>query len=60
VALMKFLTMGLAVSAMGINMALQGVPDSPVILILFLLITLVTVVLAVLLLKNVVSEPGAL
>lgn len=57
VALMKFLTMSLAVSAMGINMILNGVPDSPVIIGIFLLMTAASLVMAVLLLKNVI-EPG--
>jgi hypothetical protein len=52
-AVMKLLTMGVAVSAMGINMALNGVPDSVVILGIFITLTLVNMVLAVLLLKNV-------
>jgi hypothetical protein len=53
VALMKGMTMGIAVSAMGINMALQGVPDSLGILIPFMLITLLNLVMAVILLRNV-------
>jgi hypothetical protein len=53
VALMKGMTMGIAVSAMGINMALQGVPDSLGILIPFMIITLLNLVMAVILLKNV-------
>ena len=55
VALMKGMTMGIAVSAMGINMALQGVPDSLGILIPFLVITLLNLVMAVTLLKNVMD-----
>ena len=55
VALMKGMTMGIAVSAMGINMALQGVPDSLGILIPFLVITLLNLVMAVILLKNVLD-----
>ncbi len=53
VALTKGMTMGIAVSTMGINMALQGVPDSLGILIPFLVITLLNLVMAVILLKNV-------
>lgn len=53
VAVLKGLTMALAVSAMGINMALQGVLDSPVLLAIFLVLTLLNLVMAVLLLKNV-------
>lgn len=56
VALMKGMTMGIAVSAMGINMALQGVPDSLGILIPFMVITLLNLVMAVLLLRNVKEE----
>jgi hypothetical protein len=47
------LTMGTAVSAMGINMALSGVAISPVELIVFPSLTLINLVMAVLLLKNV-------
>jgi len=44
---------------MGINMALNGVPDSAVILGIFITLTLVNIVLAVLLLKNIVpSQPS--
>jgi hypothetical protein len=39
VLIMKFITMGLAVSTMGINMILVGVPDSFAILVPFMLIT---------------------
>ncbi|MGD8402407.1 MAG: hypothetical protein PVJ21_02020 [Anaerolineales bacterium] len=53
VALMKGVTMGIAVSTMGINMALQGVPDSLGILIPFMVITLLNLVMAVILLRNV-------
>jgi hypothetical protein len=53
VALMKGMTMGVAVSTMGVNMALQGVPDSLGILIPFMLITLLNLVMAVILLRNV-------
>jgi len=59
VALMKGMTMGIAVSAMGINMALQGVPDSLGILIPFIGITLLNLVMAVILLKNVKGETAA-
>ncbi len=55
VSVMKFLTMGLAVSTMGVNMALTGVPISPVELGVFPTITLLNLVMAVLLLKNVQS-----
>jgi hypothetical protein len=56
VALMKGMTMGIAVSAMGINMALQGVPDSLGILVPFLVITVLNLAMAVILLKNVQEE----
>jgi len=53
VAVLKGLTMTLAVSTMGINMALNGVPESPVLLTIFLILTLLNLVMTVLLLKNV-------
>ncbi len=53
VAVMKFLTMGIAVSTMGINEALQGAPDSLVLVGIFVVITLINLVLAVLLLRNI-------
>ena len=59
VALMKGMTMGIAVSAMGINMALQGVPDSLGILVPFMVITLLNLIMAVILLKNVKGETTA-
>ena len=58
VAILKGLTMALAVSAMGINMALQGVPDSLGILIPFLVLTALNFVMAVLLLKNIHEAPA--
>jgi len=45
--------MGLGVSAMGINMALRGVPDSLAIVIPFLVITAATLGTAVVLLRHV-------
>jgi hypothetical protein len=60
VAVLKGLTMALAVSAMGINMILAGVPDSPAIVIPFLILTLLNLVMAVLLLKNVDVRQQAL
>ena len=60
IALMKGMTMGIAVSAMGINMALQGVPDSLGILIPFIVITLLNLVMAVILLKNVEDKRAML
>ncbi|MCL4869790.1 MAG: hypothetical protein KJ063_12555 [Anaerolineae bacterium] len=56
IAVLKGLTMALGVSAMGINMALQGVPDSLGILIPFLILTLLNLITAVLLLKNVAPQ----
>ncbi len=56
VALLKGMTMGIAVSAMGINMALAGVPDSLGILGPFMLITLLNLVMAVVLLRNIRTE----
>lgn len=53
VAVMKMVTMGAAVSAMGINMILAGTPDSPVLLIIFLALTAINLVLAVLLLRSI-------
>ncbi len=60
VMLTKGVTMGLGVSAMGINMALKGVPDSLGILIPFLVITAANLTMAILLLKAVTdrSEPS--
>jgi len=53
VGIMKFLTMGIAVSLMGLNMARVGVPVSPVELVVFPAITLLNVVMVVMLLKNI-------
>ena len=53
VALLKFLTMGVAVSLMGLNMARVGVPVSAVELIVFPIIALLNLVMVVLLLKNI-------
>jgi hypothetical protein len=53
----KGITMGLAVSAMGINMAQAGVPDSLVILVPFLAMTAVILVTAVVLLRNISECP---
>ncbi len=59
VAILKGLTMGLAVSTMGINMALKGVPDSLGILVPFLFLTLLVLIIAVVLLKNIETLPAA-
>jgi hypothetical protein len=56
VVVMKLLTMGTAVSAMGINMALSGVTVSMAELVVFPSLTLVNVILAALLLKNVNTQ----
>lgn len=53
VTVMKLLTMGTAVSVMGVNMALHGVPVSPVELGVFPTLTLVNAGLAIALLKNI-------
>ncbi|NSW53219.1 MAG: hypothetical protein HPY85_11995 [Anaerolineae bacterium] len=52
-SLTKGVTLGLGVSAMAINMARAGVPDSLGIMIPFLAITIINLVLTVILLKNV-------
>lgn len=57
VALMKFVTMGTAVSLMGLNMARTGVPVSAAELVIFPAITLINLVLAVLLLRSVTAGP---
>jgi hypothetical protein len=53
VGLLKFLTMGVAVSLMGLNMVRVGVPVSVVELAVFPAITLANLVMASLLLKNI-------
>jgi hypothetical protein len=57
VAVLKGLTMSLAVSTMAINMALAGVPDSLALMVPFLMLTALNLVVAVLLLKNIVGRP---
>lgn len=52
VFVMKAITLGLAVSAMSINMTLAGTPDSLSIIVPFLVITLLNLFAAVALLKN--------
>lgn len=59
VAVMKFLTMGTAVSVMAINMVLAGVEINPVQLVMFPTLTLANLVLAVLLLKAIQTQPDA-
>jgi Zn-dependent protease len=53
VAVMKMLTMGIAVTGMGINMSLNGVPESPIIVIIFGLLAFINLVLGINLLKSV-------
>jgi hypothetical protein len=57
VFVLKAITMGLAVSAMGINQTLAGSPDSMAVVIPFLVITLINLVIAVLLLKSITPAP---
>jgi hypothetical protein len=59
VMLTKGVTLGLAVSAMGINMARVGIPDSLGLMIPFLTITLLNLVMVVVLIKNVEASPKA-
>ena len=56
VAVLKFVTMGLAVSLMGLNQARVGVPVSAVELVVFPIITLLNLALAVLLLRSVTGR----
>lgn len=58
VALMKFLTMGVAVSLMGLNMARVGVPVSAVELAVFPTLAISNLVMVVLLIKNIKDTPG--
>ena len=53
---MKGMTMGVAVSAMGINMILQGSPKGTEGLGIFLFITVLMLIMAVILLKNVKGD----
>lgn len=57
IAVMKIVTMGLAVFTMGINMARAGTPESTGLVVAFGALTLINLVLAYLLLKN-IQEPG--
>ena len=57
VALLKSATLGLAISAMSIMMALRGVGESLVIVVPFTIITVLTLSMAVVLLKNI--DPSA-
>ena len=60
VAVLKFVTMGLAVSTMSVVMSLRGVPDSLGIMVPFGAITLVNLALAAALLRSVQPEPPGL
>jgi len=53
VGLTKFLTLGVAVSLMGLNMARVGAPVSAVELGIFPIITLLNLIMAIALLRNV-------
>jgi hypothetical protein len=53
VSIMKFLTMGLAVSTMSITMALRGVAENAGIVIPFLIIAMLNIVMAVFLLRSI-------
>jgi len=57
IMLSKGVTLGLAVSAMGFNMARVGVTDGLGLMIPFLTITLLNLVMVVVLLKNVETSP---
>jgi hypothetical protein len=59
VALIKGATLGLGVSAMGINMSLRGVGDSPVIVVPFLILTLLSLVAVAVLMRNIGQRPQA-
>jgi len=58
VAVLKGLTMSLAVSAMAINMMLNGVPEGLAVMIPFLGLTVLTMAMAILLLRNIKEIPG--
>jgi hypothetical protein len=53
VAMMKFLTLGIAVSAMGLNMARVGAPVSAVELVVFPILALLNIAMTIVLLKNI-------
>jgi hypothetical protein len=55
IALIKGVTMGLAVSSMAINMALRGVPEELGIIVPFFAVTLLNVIMAAVLLRHVKS-----
>ena len=56
VGMMKFLTMGTAVSLMGVNMARVGVPINAAEMLIFPTITLVNMIMVIILLKNVTEQ----
>ena len=58
VGMLKFLTMGTAVSVMGLNMARVGVPINMAEMVIFPTITLINVVMVVILMKN-IDETGS-
>jgi hypothetical protein len=58
VAVMKMLTLGASVSAMAINMALQGLPITPIEMGIFPALTLANLVVAVQLLANIKAHPA--
>lgn len=60
VATMKFVTMGTAVSLMGLNMARVGAPVTAAELVIFPTIMLINLLLAVLLLRSVTDSPAGL
>jgi hypothetical protein len=57
VSVMKMLTMGFAVTGMALNMAANGAPESPVIVIIFGCLALANLVLGIILLKSIESRP---
>lgn len=59
VTLLKGLTMGLGVSAMGLNILRVGTPDSMAILIPFLAITAADLGMTVVLLRHIHQQPAA-
>lgn len=59
VALLKGVTLGLAVSTMSVNMALRGVGEGLGIMVPFLAITVLNIVMAIVLLRNVEPRGGA-
>ncbi|MGD1994533.1 MAG: hypothetical protein PVI59_15165 [Anaerolineae bacterium] len=56
IGMMKFLTLGIAVSLMGLNLARVGVPISPVELVVFPTIALVNLLMVIVLLRNINEE----